>query len=269
MSLTSVMTSAALMLATATGSAAGATRPVDRIGRIYSYVRSDRDGSEAEIVRVFRASRTRIEVSKMRGRCNNAAYVTAELDLERGYAIRHGGGRLRPNAGREEFAVIIYDPSSRRIDGHVDTPGGRITLGVGVPDAPYHVYDFDLASLTITNQYRARPRADFSFGMPLIWPEGGPEGLLRYMGRADLRFVREEAYRGRRALRFEAGGPAFGTRGGPIWFDAAEGHILAAEWGIPNHSEHRDFALRLTGVSDGGIDEWRRLLTAHFAGCPA
>jgi len=261
---------AALLLASA-GNGADQDRPqtVDRIGRIYSYVRSDRDGSEAEVIRVFRASRTRIEVSKMRGRCNNAAYVTADLDLEGGYAIRHGGGRLRPNAGREEFAVITYDPVRRRIDGHIETLNGRIALGVDVPDTPYHVYDFDLASLTITNQYRRQPRADFSFGMPLIWPDGGPQGLMRYMGRADLRFVGEEMHGGRRALRFEAGGPAFGARGGPIWFDAVEGHILAAEWGIPNHSEHRDFALRLTGVSDGGAEQWRRLLSAHFEGCPA
>ncbi len=254
----------------AAGSSTGAAaQPVDRIGRIYSYIRSDRDGSEAEVIRVFRASRTRIEVSKMRGRCNNAAYVTAELDIERGYAIRHGGGRLRSNAGREEFAVITYDPAARRVDGYIDTPNGRITLGVDVPDTPYHIYDFDLASLTITNQYRTRPRADFSFGMPVIWPNDDPARMLRYLGRADLHFVREEIRDGRRALRFEAGGPAFGNRGGPIWFDAAEGHIIAAEWGIPNHSEHRDFALRLTGVSDGGPEEWRRLLTAHYENCPA
>ena len=51
----------------------------DRIGRIYSYIRSDRDGAEAEVIRVYRRDRTHIEVSKMRGRCNNAAYVTATL----------------------------------------------------------------------------------------------------------------------------------------------------------------------------------------------
>lgn len=73
---------------------------------------------------------------------------------------------------------------------------------------------------------------------------------------------------GRRALRLEAGGPAFGNRGGPIWFDAADGHIIEAAWGIPNHSEHRDFRLRLTRVSDGGEAEWRRLLNAHVDSCP-
>lgn len=240
----------------------------DRVGRIYSYVRSDRDGSEAETIHVYRESRTHLGVAKMRGRCNNAAYVTAELDLEQGYAIRLGGGRLRPNAQREEFAVLTYDAATRRLDGRVETPNGPLLLTSLVADTPWHLFDFDLASLTITAQYRPNRRADMSFGLPLLWPPDAANPL-RYLGRADLRFIREEWHGRRRALRFEAGGPAFGSRGGPIWFDAAEGHILEASWGTPNHSEHSDFRLRLTRISDGGAAEWRRLLTAHFEGCPA
>src|SRR5690349_10421316 len=243
--------------------AAAPAPAADHIGRIYTYVRSDRDGAEAETVHVYRESRTHIGVAKMRGRCNNAAYVTAELDLERGFATRLGGGRLRPNAQREEFAVLTYDPAARRLDGRVETPNGPIILTSNVADTPWHIFDFDLASLTITAQYRPNRRANFSFGMPLLWPDDGANPL-RYLGRAELRFVRAERHSGRRALRFEAGGPAFGTRGGPIWFDARDGHILEASWGIPNHSEHRDFRLLLTRVSDGGEAEWRRLLTAHF-----
>lgn len=220
------------------------------------------------MIRVYRRDRSHIEVSKMRGRCNNAAYVTATLDLENGYATRLGGGRLRPNAGREEFAVLTYDPAAGRIDARIETPNGPLAARVAIPDTPWHIYDFDLASLTITAQYRPDRRADLSFGLPLVWPDDAPD-LFRYLGRADLRFVGEEMHEGRRALRFEAGGPAFGARGGPTWFDAAEGHILEASWGIPNHEEHRDFRLRLTGVSDGGPEEWRRLLSAHYENCPA
>lgn len=240
----------------------------DRIGRIYSYVRSGRDGAEAEVVRVFRRDRTHIEVSKMRGRCTNAALVTGTLDIEAGYATRLGGGRLLPNAGREEFGVLTYDAARRRIEARLTTPGGPVEAHVDVPDTPWHLFDFDLASLTIVAQYRADPRADMSFGLPLVWPDDGAD-FFRYLGRADLRFVGEERHDGRSALRFEAGGPAFGGNGGPIWFDAADGHILEASWGIPNHSEYRDFRLRLTGVSDGGAEEWRRLLSAHFETCPA
>ena len=105
-----------------------------------------------------------------------------------------------------------------------------------------------------------RPAVDLARRRAERLPLSGPRGT---------RFVREERHEGRRAFRFEAGGPAFGANGGPIWFDAAEGHIIEASWGIPNHSEHRDFRLRLTGVSDGGAAEWRRLLSAHFENCPA
>ncbi|MGE0178913.1 MAG: hypothetical protein AB7O91_03720 [Sphingomonas sp.] len=259
-----------VLFACALPQAATATTPAanpDRIGRIYSYIRSDRDGAEAETIHVFRQSRTHIGVAKMRNRCTNAAYVTADLDIERGHATRLGGGRLRPNAQREEFAVLTYDAATRRLDGRVETPNGPITLTLNVPETPWHLFDFDLASLTIAAQYRPDRRANLSFGMPLLWPDGSANPL-RYLGRADLNFVREEMHEGRRSLLFEAGGPAFGDRGGPIWFDAEEGHIVEASWGIPNHTEHRDFRLRLTRVSDGGEAEWRRLLSAHFEACP-
>lgn len=258
---------AALVLALA-GCASAPRAPSDHIGRIYSYVRSNSDGSEAERVYVFRASRDRIEVSKMRERCTNAAFVTAELDLQRGQAKRLDAGRLRPHATYQMFGFLLHDPVMHRIDATVTLPQGTFRESVAVPDEPWHLYDFDLASLTITNRYRPDRRADFSFGLPLVLVGGDPNHFLTYLGRADARFAGEEMHDGRRALRFEVGGPAFGGRGGPIWFDARDGHILAVRWGIPNHGEYRDFALRLTGINDGGHVAWYRLLAAHFAGCP-
>jgi hypothetical protein len=246
-----------------------APSPADHVGRIYSYVRSNSDGSEAERVHVYRAARERIEVAKMRDRCTNAAFVTAELDLARGQATRLVAGRLRPDAGHEAFGLLTWDPAARRIEAAVTTPEGELRDSVAVPDTPWHLYDYDLASLTVTAQYRPDRRANFSFGLPLVLVGSDPARFLTYLGRADLRYVRIERHDGRRAYRFEAGGPAFGTKGGPIWFDAAGGHILEARWGIPNHAEYRDFRLRLIGMSDGGAAGWRRLLTAHFRGCPA
>jgi hypothetical protein len=71
-------------------------QPVDHIGRIYTYVRSGRDGSEAEIVRVYRADRTHIEVSKMRERCTNAApRVRHWAAAARRRAALHSHGRCR------------------------------------------------------------------------------------------------------------------------------------------------------------------------------
>ncbi|HTU11998.1 MAG TPA: hypothetical protein VMG08_13995 [Allosphingosinicella sp.] len=247
---------------------AAAPAAPDHVGRLYSYVRSNSDGTEAERIHVYRAARERIEVAKMRGRCRNAAFVTGELDLTTGQARRLHAGRLRPNAGHENFGLLSFDPGRQRIDIAVTTPEGEIRDSVAVPDQPWHLYDYDLASLTITAQYRPDRRANFSFGVPLVLVRPGND-ILSYLGRADARFVRSERHNGRRAHRFEVGGPAFGARGGPLWFDAADGHIIEARFGLPNHVEYRDFRLRLTRVSDGGPAAWRRLLTAHYAGCPA
>lgn len=238
-----------------------------RVGRIYSYVRSNQDGTEAERIHVYRAGPTRVEVTKMRGRCNNAALVTADLDLEKGQATRLTGGRLKPGARHEEFAFLTYDPVEKRIDAVVRLPDQELRDSTVVGDEPWHLYDFDLASLTITSQYRPDPRADFSFGLPLVLVRQDPGDFLTYLGRADARFVREEEFEGRRALRFEVGGPAFGDKGGPLWIDAEEGHVLGADWGIPNHVEYKDFRLRLTGLSDEGSAAWKKLLEAHFEGC--
>ena len=155
----------------------------DHIGRIYSYVRSNSDGTEAERIHVYRAARERIEVTKMRDRCTNAAFVTGELDLARGQATRLHAGRLRPNGGHENFGLMTHDPAANRIDIVVTTPGGEIRDSVAVPDQPWHLYDYDLASLTITAQYRPDRRAGFSFGVPLVLVRPGND-ILSYMGRA-------------------------------------------------------------------------------------
>ncbi len=237
------------------------------VGRIYHYLRSNSDGSEAESVSVYRLDRTHLEVFKRRERCTSAALVTADLDSSLTFARGLVGGRLQPENRRLSVATLRWQPDSRQIVAQVDLPNLTALDSVLVPDAPWHLYDFDLASLTVAP--RNDPRASFSFGLPLILVREMPGRFLQNLGRADARFVGEERHAGRAALRFEVSGPALGSRGGPLWFDRDEGHILEVAWGVPNHVEYRDFWLRLTGVDDGGATAWDRLLRAHFAACPA
>lgn len=232
-------------------------------GPIYSYVRSNRDGSEAETIHVHLPRPGYVEVTKMRERCTNAAFVTATM--AGGEAIRLTGGRLRPKAEHEDFAELLFRDG--RIDARLTAASGEIRQSVAVDHRPWHLYDFDWASLIASPPAEVRARRDFSFGAALIWLGEDPADFLRYLGRADARFVREERLEGRRVLRYELGGPAFhGVQGGPLWLDAKGGFVVAAELGRPNHAEYRDFKLRLTRVERGAA-EWTRLLEAHFEGC--
>ena len=234
-----------------------------RAGEIYSYVRSNRDGSEAETIHVYRPRPGYVEVTKMRERCTNAAFVTAAT--ENGETVRLTGGRLRPGAKHEDFAEMAYREG--RIDARLTAAQSELRQSVAVPDRPWHLYDFDFASFAASPPPEALTGSDFSFGVALVWLGEDPADFLRYLGRADARFVREERREGRRALRYQLGGPAFaGDLGGPLWLDPEEGFVVAAELGRPNHSEYRDFKLRLTGIGHGAAES-KRLLKAHFEGC--
>jgi hypothetical protein len=244
----------------------GGTEAVE--GRIYHYVRSNRDGSSPEDVYVYRAAANRLEVYKAQERCTDAAFVSAWIDTQTGNASVIQGGRLMPQARHENFATIAYDGAATMLRAEAALPDRMVRQQVRVEEPVFHLYDFDLATLSVQTMELNDPRAGFSFGLPLIWTEPEDGRFVRHLGRADAEFVGEEEYHGTAALRFEVGGPAFGDNGGPLWIDAESGHVLGAEWGIPNHAGMDDFAIRLTDIEDSGEAGWNALLTNHFEGCP-
>jgi hypothetical protein len=245
-------------------SAAGA----DRIGRLYRYVRTNRDGSDPEDVYVFRKSATAIQVYKARRKCAEAGFVTAELDLDRGYARKIVGGRLTRQGQQEVIAVVDYAPSSHELKLRAEIEGRPpIVAAVKIEKEPWHLYDFDFASLTVMTPRAADRKADFSFGLPLLIADPDRPEPLVYLGEAEATFREETEKLGRPAYRFALGGPAFGTFGGNLWLDAREGHILEVETGFPNHLEYQDFRLSLRSVDDGGEVAWAKLLREHFEGC--
>jgi hypothetical protein len=263
-----LMGAAALVAAAGFGTTVFTGEPEAVEGRIYHYVRSNRDGSSPENVYVYRAAANHIEVYKAAERCNTAAFVSAWVDTETGSASSIQGGRLMPEARHENFATVAYDPASTMLRAEAALPDRMVRQQVRVEEPVYHLYDFDLATLSVQTMGLSNPRAGFSFGLPLIWTEPEDGRFVRHLGQADAEFVREEDYHGTAALRFEVGGAAFGENGGPLWIDAQSGHVLGAEWGIPNHAGMDDFAIRLVEIEDGGEAGWTALLTSHFEGCP-
>lgn len=237
------------------------------VGRIYTYLRTNRDGTEAESISVYRLDRTHLEVFKRRERCTSAALVTAELDSSLQQTIGLVGGRLQPDNQRQSIAFMTWDSASQMIRARIDLPDFKATDSVHVPDTPWHLYDFDLASLTVAR--RPGLKTDFSFGLPLVLVGSDPTKFLQYLGRADARLTEVVMHNDRPALHYEVSGPAFGAQGGgSLWFDREEGHILEASWGVPNHAEYKDFLLRLIAVDDGGAATWDSTLRAQFTGCP-
>lgn len=258
---------AALALAGFASGSFGEDGAIDPSGTLYHYIRSNRDGTHPEHVYVYRAAANRIEVYKMVRRCADAAFVSAWVDPDSGRASMITGGRLMPQGRHENFALLRYSSHNGRIDAEAALPGGAVSGEIFVDTPNWHLFDFDLATLSLQTMALDDPRTGFAFEMPLVSTEGGDDDFVRNLGRAEAVFVRAEDYRGTPALRFEVGGQALGSNGGPLWLDAETHHVIGAAWGVPNHAGMDDFALRLVDTSAAGDVGWQALLARHFEGC--
>lgn len=256
----------ALMAALA-GCAHGGSSGGGRGGDILYYERSNRDGSEKELVAVYLPAPTRVEVVKTRDRCTGAAYVTGTLDPATGTATELVAGRLEPDARQRVIGTLTDDRAKQMLTMRLTMDGKAVAETLPVPDARWHLYDFDLASLTALPPPGWREGRSFGFGLPVVIAGEG-DGLMTYLGRVDARLTRRERISEGNALRFDAVLDREPGVLGPIWLDADNGRILRVEWAIPNHAEYSDFTLRLV-KRERGADAWRAHLTAHFAGCEA
>ncbi len=242
------------------------------VGRIYYYERSNTDGSLDERITVFHRSETELEVYKENGLCRNAALVTAELDPDTLSATHLVGGQLLPDAQHMEFAFIAWDQDTDALSLEVRLPNVTITDDAQAQSRPWHLYDFDLASLTVMTPHLVNQDTPFEFGMALLWADASNPDPMFWMGEVTATPDASVAHLGHQTRRYALSGSALtGERAtggeGVLWLDAEDGYIVDAVFPTPNHPGYTDFRLRLDHISDGGLTEWEALLTAHFSGC--
>jgi len=242
-------------------------------GRIYYYERTNSDGSLDERVTVFQRDAVHLEVFKAVGRCENAAFVTAEMDLKSLSALKITGGQLRPGASQNAFAFLSWKREAQTLDVEVKLPDQTIRASAPIRSAPWHLFDFDLASLTVATPHLAPNTKRFSFGMALLWPDAAADSPLNWMGDVQATLASMEQRDGKAVRLYSLSGDALsGPRSvgssGQLLLDAKDGHIVEALLPMPNHPGYKDFRLFLKKVSDVGESEWTSLLKSHFEGCP-
>ena len=232
---------------------------------ILHYIRSNRDGSKAEHVVQYRPTRTGIAVYKWVERCTTAAYVTAEMGDDLRDGRLYVAGKVAKDGSQARFGTLAA--TGTRLSADVTPPGGpRIQAEHQLAARPFLLYDFDFADLNAFLQEH-RPRADFAFDLPVLWP--GPDGIFRGLGKLKASFAGAEEHGGRSTIRFDltVEGPSPST--GSLWVDAEHGFIVEAELGLPNHQEYRDFRLKLDKVQPGGQAAWDALTASQHEGCAA
>ncbi len=248
-----------------------------QVGRIYNYERSNTDGTKTERVSVYHKSSKLLEVYKENGLCQNAALVSADMNWTTMSASRITGGALLPNAQREEFAFMTFDPIGKKLDMVVQLPDMEIKDFAPIPVAPWHLYDFDFASLTVATPHLKFAENGFTFGMSLLWADPSVDDPLTWMGNIEAVYEAREVHLEISTLKFNLSGTALDGSApdgsipvsymGTLWLDEKDGHIVDAILPAPNHPGYSDFRLKLLSVSDGGEKEWTEKLTNHFKDC--
>jgi hypothetical protein len=234
---------------------------------ILHYVRSNRDGSEPEHVVQYRPSRTQIAVYKWVEKCKMAAYVTAEMDSGLRDARLFTAGKVAKDGSQATFGTLTLDPAASALDVAVDLPNEQIRERHALRSRPFLLYDFDFSDLNVFLQ-ETRPRADFAYELPVIWPAEGTS-VFRDYGTLRAKYAGEEKHLGRKAIRFDLTVEGATPSTGALWVDAKHGYIVEAELGLPNHLEYQDFLLKLDKVEKGSAAAWNALTKAHYADCPA
>ncbi|WP_077146374.1 hypothetical protein [Sphingopyxis sp. KK2] len=245
-----------LSLLLALASPAADMRPV------FHYRRTNGDGSEAEDIYVFAEAPGRVAVMKEKSRCTNAAYVTADIDPISGQASALVGGRLTRGLTQEPFAWLTTAEGGTKVQARIGARDAVPTHELAVTP-PWRVYDFDFADMVAHPPKAIGARADFAFDLPLILSTDdgfsfSNRGRMRLSGATSTRHF------GGPAVRYRASGAA---GKGMLWFDARSGVLLEARLPLANHSEYRDFRLRLIRTHYGEAS-WKAKLADHWRGCP-
>lgn len=219
------------------------------VGRVYQYLKSNRDGTHPANVTVHVAAGDRLEALKWDEGGDTASYVVAQMDWTRFSVGRFESWQLR--RGEEPVLRATLDVDADGTAHASFLPEKPIKLRMW----PWHSYDFDFSSLGITLPHLVRPEADFSFHRTDILQEEGNVDF-REVGAIRAHFEASETRGGVGARRYRLEGPGLLDTEGLLWIDKKDGHIVEFELAIPDEPGFVDGRMRLLEVASMTPEAW-------------
>lgn len=215
------------------------------VGKVYHYLKTNVDGTRPEHVSIRVAAPDRIESYKFHPGESPAALVIAEMDWSVFSVRRIDSWQLWADGRRKLAATLTALDGGRKV--RVELPLlGKPAETVEIGRLPWHVYNFDLASLGIAFRHLVDPKGRFTIGIADPSFSDGPAFL--YRGEAEVAYVGEETRAGVLCRKYRIDGLGLLHRGGFLWVNQAEGHIEDMEIDLPDNPAWQSFKFKLTGV---------------------
>ena len=226
------------------------------LGRVYHYLKTNIDGTRPEHVSILLKARHRIESFKYHPGEEPAGLVTADMDWAVFSVRRIESWQVFADGTRKLAAKLEALDGGKRVRVEMpmlDKPAETVEIG----RLPWHIYNFDLASLGFTLPHLVDPTGRFTIG--IADPNFGPEGpVFGYKGEVEVTYVGEETRNGVLCRKYRIDGPGLQNRGGFLWTNHAEGHIEDIEIALPDNPNWQSFKFRLTGVETMDRAAWER-----------
>ena len=232
------------------------------VGRIYEYVKSNRDGSRPSRISLHVAGPDRLESLKWAPGDTVASLVVATMDWTRSSVRR-----------LESWVLVRGAPPSLRATLDTDSSGAGVRVSFA-PDSllpirgwPWHSYDFDFASLNLAFADLVQPEAPFTFQRAdIVYAESWPP--FADMGPVNVRFVRREQRSGLEVRVYQLGGPGLQDQTGTMWVSVQGAYVVEYEFPFPDEPGYTDVRLQLDRIRRATAAEWEELKRTRVSGRP-
>ena len=232
------------------------------VGTVYHYVKTNVDGTQPENISLYIAGENRIESLKYHEKGERAGLVIAEMDWAAFLPKKLESWQVLSQSERKLFATLTFNPAEKAVE--VSIPAMRPKPEMApIGRLPFHLYNFDLASLNVSFPHLADPKGAFTVGIAdPTFKQDGP--MFAYRGDLRVVYERDEVRGGVKCRKYSAAGSGIGGGKGTIWVNKKLGHIEDMEFDVANNPDWKTFKLKLRRIEKMNGEAWQRFIASQF-----
>jgi hypothetical protein len=205
--------------------------------------------------------RETIEAFKFREpKPQSASHVVATMDWTRFMATRLESRQMTRGGSERSVAVAEYSPMTQTLRVEIN---GFAPNTIPITQSPFHVHSFEFGSLSLALRYLKNPLGSFKMG--IANPTYAEKGLIfEYRGEVTVSYAGDETRENTPCNKYKIDGPGLKNRGGFVWVDQKEFHIVDMEVSQPNHPEWVTYKLKLLSKAAMKPDDWRAFMKTQL-----
>lgn len=231
------------------------------VGTVYHYLKTNIDGTHPEHVSTYVATTDTIESFKFHPKSERAGLVIASMDWNTFSVKRLESWQVFAGGKKTRFAVLTFLPAQKAVQVSIPVLKKKPERTT-IPHIPFHVYNFDLASLNFAFRHLVNPKGSFTIGIADPTFKEGP--MFAYRGEVTVSYVSEETRNGVACRKYKIDGPGLANRGGSIWVNQAGGYFEDIEIDLPDNPDWQSFKFKLEKTEQMDRAAWEQFMAAQF-----